>query len=304
MLRTIGLRLLQVPIALLGMTLIVFLFVTASGDPVLLLADPNASAADLEAMRRELGFDRPWIVQYLSFLGNALIGDFGVSFRHRLPAMEFVLGQLPATLELAAASLLIATLISIPLGITAARNKGRPIDFFATMVAVLGQSMPVFWLGMLLLLAFAVVLPIFPVGGRGSLAHLVLPAVTLGWYFNALITRMVRSSMLETLSQNYVRTARAKGLTERRVVMRHAFRNAQIPIITVWGLQAGNLLTGTVVAETVFSWPGLGRASVAAVLARDIPVVMASVFVFTVIFLIINLLVDLSYYLIDPRIRH
>ncbi|MEQ9811901.1 MAG: ABC transporter permease [Azospirillaceae bacterium] len=303
MLRTIGSRLLQVPIALLGMTLIVFLFVTASGDPVLLLADPGASDADLEAMRRELGFDRPWIVQYLSFLGDALTGDFGTSFRHRLPAMDFVLGQLPATLELAAASLVIATAISIPLGITAARNKGKPIDLVATMVAVLGQSMPVFWLGMLLILAFAVALPIFPVGGRGTLAHLVLPAVTLGWYFNALITRMVRSTMLETLNQNYVRTARAKGVPERRVVMRHAFRNAQVPIITVWGLQAGNLLTGTVVAETVFSWPGLGRASVAAVLARDIPVVMASVFVFTVIFLVINLLVDLSYYLIDPRIR-
>jgi len=303
MLRIIGSRLLQVPIALLGMTLIVYIFVTASGDPVLLLADPGASAADLEAMRRELGFDRPWIVQYLSFLGDALMGDFGTSFRHRLPAMEFVLGQLPATLELAAASLFIATVISIPLGIAAARHKGRPVDLIATMVAVLGQSMPVFWLGMLLILAFAVALPIFPVGGRGTFAHLVLPAVTLGWYFNALITRMVRSTMLETLNQNYVRTARAKGVPERRVVMRHAFRNAQVPIITVWGLQAGNLLTGTVVAETVFSWPGLGRASVAAVLARDIPVVMASVFVFTVIFLVINLLIDLSYYLIDPRIR-
>jgi peptide/nickel transport system permease protein len=303
MLRFLVSRTLQIPVVLLGMTLLVFVFISVSGDPVAAMLSPDAGALQIEAMRQRLGLDRPLHERYLLFLASALQGDFGTSFRHREPAFRVVLAHLPATLELAAASMLVATLIALPLGMAAARHRGGMIDTLATTLAVLGQSMPVFWIALLLILVFALILPWFPVGGRGTLAHLVLPAVALGWYFNALLTRMVRSTMLEVLNQNYVRTARAKGLSERRVVWHHAFRNAFVPLLTVWGLQAGNLLTGTVVAETVFAWPGLGRASVAAVLGRDIPVVMASVFLFTLVFLLINLLIDLAYYMVDPRIR-
>ena len=217
--------------------------------------------------------------------------------------MEVVLDALPATLELALAALVVATLISIPLGVLAAIRREGPIDMAATVIAVLGQSMPVFWLGIILIMIFSVMLQWFPVSGRGGFAALVLPALTLGWYMNAIMTRLTRTAMLEVLSEPYIRTARAKGLPERRVVLRHGLRNALIPIVTIWGLQAGTMLTGTVVTETVFSWPGVGRASIYAVLGRDYPVVLASIAVFTLIFVVINLLIDVAYLIIDPRIR-
>jgi len=303
MLRLVLARVLQVPVVILAMSLLVFVFLNASGDPAQMLMPIEASPDDLERMRRSLGLDQPLYVQYWNFLVNALQGDFGVSIRSRQPAIDTVLHALPATLELALAAMIVSTAISIPLGIAAAVKRDTPIDTAATVVAVLGQSMPVFWLGILLILVFSVTLHWLPVSGRGSWQALILPAVTLGWYMNALMTRLTRSAMLEVLNEPYIRTARAKGLPGRMIIMRHAFRNARIPIITVWGLQVGAMLTGTVVTETVFSWPGLGRASIHAVLGRDFPVVMASIALFTLIFVIINLIVDLTYYALDPRIR-
>lgn len=296
-------RLLQVPLVLLGASLVVFVLLSASGDPAALLLPPEAPAEDIARMRERLGLDRPLYERYGLFLFDVVRGDFGMSFRARQPALEVVLQHLPATIELALAGLFVATAISIPLGIMAAIRKDSAIDVTATIAAVLGQSMPVFWLGLILILVFAVHLQWFPVSGRGEWTSLVLPAVALGWYMNALMTRLTRSAMLEVLSQPFIRTARAKGLPERKVVLRHAFGNALIPILTIWGLQAGTMLTGTVVTETVFSWPGLGRASIAAVLGRDYPVVLASIAVFTLIFVTLNLLVDLIYLVIDPRIR-
>ena len=303
MLRLILMRLIQVPLVILAVSLLVFVFLNASGDPVLLLLPFDASPEDVEEMRKALGLDKPLMVRYGIFLWDAIQGDFGVSLRSHQPALSIVLDALPATIELALAAMLVATVISIPLGITAAVKRGGTIDMAATVVSVLGQSMPVFWLGILLIMLFSVTLHWFPVSGRGGISSLILPAVTLGWYMNALMTRMTRTAMLEVLSEPYILTARAKGLPERLVIMKHAFRNARVPIITIWGLQAGTMLTGTVVTETVFSWPGLGRASIYAVAGRDYPVVLASIALFTLIFVTINLVIDLAYFVLDPRIR-
>ena len=303
MLRLILMRLIQVPLVILAVSLLVFVFLNASGDPVLLMLPFDASPEDVEEMRKALGLDKPLMVRYGIFLWDAIQGDFGVSLRSHQPALTIVLDALPATIELALAAMLVATVISIPLGITAAVKRGGTIDMTATVVSVLGQSMPVFWLGILLIMLFSVTLHWFPVSGRGGISSLILPAVTLGWYMNALMTRMTRTAMLEVLSEPYILTARAKGLPERLVIMKHAFRNARVPIITIWGLQAGTMLTGTVVTETVFSWPGLGRASIYAVAGRDYPVVLASIALFTLIFVTINLVIDLAYFVFDPRIR-
>ncbi len=293
----------QLPISLLGLTLIIFIFMTVSGDPATLMMPEDASPAEVEALRRTLGVDRPVIEQYGRFVWNALHGDFGMSFRNREPAFDVILRFFPATLELAGAALLIGTLISLPLGTLAAVKRGSIIDTVATFISVLGQSMPVFWLGILAILAFALTLGWLPVSGRGTIWHLIMPACVLGWYINAYMTRFVRSTMLETLNENYIRTARAKGMPERIVIFRHAFKNAQVPLLTIWGLEAGSLLTGTVVIETVFAWPGLGRAAVIAVTARDYPVVLASAIMFGMTYILINLIIDLAYHWIDPRIR-
>jgi peptide/nickel transport system permease protein len=303
MLRLLLVRLAQVPIVIVVVSFVVFAFLNASGDPVRLLLPIEATDADVEAMRVALGLDRPMLVRYWDFLLNALHGDFGMSIRARQPAIDIVLQALPATLELAATALVLATLISIPLGIVSAVRRNGIVDTLATTASVLGQSMPVFWLGIILIMVFSVKLGWLPASGRGHWTALILPAVALGWYMNALMSRMTRTAMLEVLGQPFIRTARAKGLPERMVVMKHAFGNARIPILTIWGLQAGAMLTGTVITETVFSWPGLGRASIYALQGRDYPVVLASIALFTVIFLAINLVVDLAYFWLDPRIR-
>lgn len=303
MLRLLLIRLAQVPIVIVVVSFIVFAFLNASGDPVRMLLPIEANEADVEAMRVALGLDRPMLVRYWDFLVNALQGDFGMSLRARQPAIDIVLQALPATLELAFTALVFATLVSIPLGILAAVRRNGVIDAIATAASVLGQSMPVFWLGILLIMVFSVQLGWLPASGRGHWTAIILPALALGWYMNALMSRMTRTAMLEVLTQPFIRTARAKGLPERMVVMKHAFGNARIPILTIWGLQAGAMLTGTVITETVFSWPGLGRASIYALQGRDYPVVLASIALFTVIFLVINLLVDLAYFWLDPRIR-
>lgn len=303
MLRLLLIRLAQVPIVIVVVSFIVFAFLNASGDPVRMLLPIEANEADVEAMRVALGLDRPMLVRYWDFLVNALQGDFGMSLRARQPAIDIVLQALPATLELAFTALVFATLVSIPLGILAAVRRNGVIDAIATAASVLGQSMPVFWLGILLIMVFSVQLGWLPASGRGHWTAIILPALALGWYMNALMSRMTRTAMLEVLTQPFIRTARAKGLPERMVVRKHAFGNARIPILTIWGLQAGAMLTGTVITETVFSWPGLGRASIYALQGRDYPVVLASIALFTVIFLVINLLVDLAYFWLDPRIR-
>jgi peptide/nickel transport system permease protein len=303
MIRLVLSRLAQVPIVILAVSFVVFCFLNASGDPVRMLLPIEASHEDVENMRVALGLDRPLLVRYWEFLVNALQGDFGMSLRARQPALDVVLGALPATLELAAVALFFSTAVSIPLGIAAAVRRNSLVDTLATTVSVLGQSMPVFWLGIILIMIFSVKLGWLPASGRGEWTAIILPAIALGWYMNALMSRMTRTAMLEVLSQPFIRTARAKGLPERQVVMKHAFGNARIPILTIWGLQAGAMLTGTVITETVFSWPGLGRASIYALQGRDYPVVLASIALFTVIFLTINLLVDLAYFVLDPRIR-
>jgi len=303
LLRFLLFRIAQIPLVIIVVSLIVFLFLNASGDPVRMLMPIEATEADIERMRVALGLDRPLMVQYVDFLWNALQGDFGMSLRARRPAIDVVLDALPATLELAFAALVLATIISLPLGILAAVRRNTVIDWVATAISVLGQSMPVFWLGILMILVFSVHLGWLPASGRGHWTALIMPALALGWYMNALMSRMTRTAMIEVLNQPYIRTARAKGLSRRRVVLGHAFGNARIPIVTIWGLQAGAMLTGTVITETVFSWPGLGRASIYALQSRDFPVVLASIALFTLMFLVINLLVDLAYFLLDPRVR-
>lgn len=274
-----------------------------SGDPATLLLPEDATEEDVQEMRKKLGVDRPLAEQYGKFLYNAVQGDFGTSFRMREPAFDVIMRFYPATLQLAAFAIVIATLISIPLGTLAAVKRGTFIDTVATFISVLGQSAPVFWVGMLAMLVFSMTLFWLPAAGRGTFAHIILPGGVLGWYMNAFMTRFVRSNMLEILNQNYIRTARAKGLPERTVIFRHAFKSAQVPLLTIFGLEAGALLTGTVVIETVFAWPGLGRAAIYAVNGRDYPVVMASVIMFGVTYIVINFLIDVAYHFIDPRIR-
>lgn len=304
MFRFIIMRVIQAVIAIIVVTFIVFLFLNSSGDPVALLLPDNASEAQKLAYKQMLGLDRPVVEQYLRFLSNLVLkGDFGTSFRNQEPAMRVVLRHIPATAQLAVSAFVIGTLISIPLGVLAATKRGSIIDTIAIIISTLGQSMPIFWLGLLVILIFSVELGWFPVGGRGDIKNLVMPSFTLGWYMSALMTRLVRSAMLEVLNQDYIRTARGKGVIERVVITKHAFRNALIPIITVWGLQLGSLLTSAVITETTFSWPGVGRASIYAVSGRDYPVVLAAVFLFTIIFVGINFIVDIAYTISDPRIR-
>jgi peptide/nickel transport system permease protein len=243
-----------------------------------------------------------WL-QYVQFLGGALTGDFGTSFRHQQPALPLVLERLPATLELAGAALALAVVLALPLGILAAVYRGRLLDVLAMAFAVVGQATPYFWMGIMLILVVSVELGWLPTSGRGGLERLILPTVTLGTHFAASLARLTRTSMLEVLGQQFVTTARAKGLSERSVVLAHALKNAAVPVVTLIGLQFGTLLGGAVVTETIFAWPGVGRLAVQSVFVRDYPVVQAGVFVLALTFVAINLLVDLLYGVLDPRIR-
>jgi len=297
-------KLLHTAFVALGVVTLAFAALRLSGDPAATMLPGDASVDQLEALRRELGLDRPIYVQYLQFLGGALRGDFGTSFRHQQPALGLVLERLPATMELAFAALLLATVVALPLGILAAIRHGRLIDALAMGFAVVGQSTPTFWMGIMLILVVSVELGVLPTSGRGGWEYLILPAVTLGTQFAALLARLTRTSMLEVLGQDFLRTARAKGLRERTVVFGHALKNASVPVITLAGLQFGTLLGGAVVTETVFAWPGVGRLAVQSIFVRDYPVVQAAVFVLALSFVTINLLVDLAYGQLDPRIRH
>jgi ABC-type dipeptide/oligopeptide/nickel transport system permease component len=288
---------------LLGISVVVFIILHLTGDPTLLLLPPDASAEDVARFRRAMGFDDPLYLQYWRFLKGAVQGDFGTSLRHDEPALGLVWQRMPATIELTGIALGVALVLAIPAGIVSAVFRNTPLDYVSTVVALMGQAMPTFWLGIMLILIFSVGLQILPSSGRGSAAHLVLPALTLGLFTTARIMRLTRSGMLEVLGQDYVRTARAKGVGERTIVWKHALKNAGIPVVTIIGLELGTLLGGAVITETIFAWPGVGRLSVQAIYNRDYPLVQAAVFVLASIFVLVNLVVDLLYTYLDPRIR-
>jgi peptide/nickel transport system permease protein/oligopeptide transport system permease protein len=291
--------------AILGVIVIVFAMVRlAPGDPALLLAGEFADQATVERVRERFGLDRPMHEQFIAFVGNLAQGDLGRSTRTNRPVVEDLATFFPNTLELALGGILVAILIGIPAGVISAVRRNTWVDAVVTFLALLGVSMPVFWFGLLAILFFSVNLGWFPVAGRGTLAHLVLPAITIGVSSTAIIARMTRSSMLEVLDQDYVRTARAKGVLRSSVIVKHALRNALVPVVTVGGLEFGRLMAGAVLTETVFTWPGIGRLLVDSILARDYPVVQGAVLVIATAFIVVNLLVDLVYGLIDPRIRY
>lgn len=316
-------RLLQSIIVLIGVTLISFASLQMGGDPTYLFVSENASAEEIARAREALGFDRPLYVQYLSYIWNALQGDFGNSLSYRQPAMDVVMRAMPATIELTFFSLVLAIGLSIPLGIYAALNRGKPVDGGIMTLAMLGQSIPNFWMGIMMILYFGLYLRWFPISGHvpfleplfagefstaftnlpRSMYFMFMPAVAVGTYTLARNARLIRSSMLEVLQQDYVRTARSKGISERRVVVNHAMRNAWLPVVTMIGLEFGFLLGGVVVVETVFSYPGIGRLVFNAINQRDIPVVQASVILLAVIFILLNLIVDLIYARLDPRVK-
>jgi peptide/nickel transport system permease protein len=296
-------RLLQSLVVLLGVSFVVFFILFLTGDPAAVMLPPEASAEDIRNFRESMGFNDPFFVQYGRFLLGALRGNFGTSIRHGEPAFTLVVERMPATFELAGAALVIALLLAIPAGIVSAVRRNTPVDYISTVVALLGQSMPTFWLGIMLILVFSVQFHVLPSSGRGTWQHLVLPAVTLGLFTTARITRLTRSGMLEVLNQDYIRTAKAKGVSDPPVVWKHALKNAAIPIVTIVGIELGTLLGGSVITETIFAWPGVGRLSVQAIYNRDYPVVQAAVFLLSTTFVLVNLVVDMLYTYLDPRIR-
>jgi ABC-type dipeptide/oligopeptide/nickel transport system permease component len=296
-------RLLQTVFVLFGVSLLSFGTLFLSGDPTMLMVSESWNTQQIEEFRHRMGFDRPWYVQYGDFVSRAVRGDFGTSLRQQQPTFTLIGQRLPATLQLAASAMAIALLVGLPLGVLAAIRRGSVWDNLLMLFGLLGQSLPVFWLGLLLIMIFAVGLGWFPVAGADTPQHLFLPAITLGLFSTAYIARMARSSMLEVLGRDYVRTARAKGLEPRSVVVRHALRNALIPLVTVIGLQFGALLGGAVITETIFAWPGVGRLTIQAIQTKDLPLVQACVVLLASIFVLVNLAVDLLYTYLDPRIR-
>ncbi len=285
-----------------GISIMSFFFIHLSGDPVMLMLPPDATHAEIETLRQQLGFNDPLPLQYWRFASRAVRGDLGTSLYHRVPAVNLVLERLPASLELAGAAMLISLVVSIPLGIISAIKRGSLWDVSSMLGALLGLSMPHFWLGIMLILVFSVTLGWLPTSGRGTLAQLIMPSLALGLSLMAMFARLTRSVMLEVLSQDYVRTARAKGLVEKLVIGKHALKNAMIPLVTVAGMQFGFLIGGTVIIETVFAWPGVGRLVVQAIFSRDYPLVQASVMVLAVLFVLMNLITDLIYLYLDPQI--
>jgi ABC-type dipeptide/oligopeptide/nickel transport system permease component len=304
MLAYLGRRAGDALLAVLGVSTIAFLAIRVSGDPVALLVTEYATPEDIERVRRLLGLDLPLWRQYARFVADALQGNFGESLRFLKPAAPLVYGALPATVSLAAAALTVALLVGLPLGVVAGARRGSLVDGLAVAMATLGQSIPYFWLGILLVMLFAVHLGWLPAFGSETLRHLVLPALTLSVTPMARIARIVRSGIVEVLTHDYVRTARAKGLRNARVLLRHALPNVAIPVVTILALDFGTLLGGAVVTETIFAWPGVGRLVVQAIQSRDYPVVQAVVFYLAMAFVAINLLMDLLYARLDPRIRY
>lgn len=296
-------RVMSAVLVLFGVTSIVFALIRLSGDPARLLLPPEATAAQIAQFHRDFGLDRPIPIQYIDYISHAVTGNFGLSIRHEEPAMQLVLERAPATAELTVVALFFALLIAIPTGILAATNRGSVTDAAAMGIAVLGQAMPVFLLGIILILVFSVKLGWLPVGGLVGPQSLILPGITLGAYSAAVMARLLRSSLIDVLEQDYIRTAKAKGLDRVSVIRKHALKNAAIPVVTVFGLQVATLFGGAVITESVFSYPGMGRLALQAISDRDFPVVEAFVVVVSAIVIFANLLVDLAYPLLDPRIR-
>ena len=297
-------RLWHTVFVLIGISVISFFFIHLSGDPVMLMLPGDASTQEIETLREQLGFNDPIHVQYVRFAWQAIRGEFGNSLYYKIPAMELILERLPASLELAVAAMLIALLVAVPIGILSAVRRGSMLDMGSMLGALFGLSMPHFWLGIMMILLFSVKLGWLPTSGRGTLAHLVMPSLALGMSLMAMFARLTRSVMLEVLSLDYIRTARSKGLREPVVIYKHALKNALIPIVTVAGMQFGFLLGGTVIIETVFAWPGVGRLVVQAIFNRDYPLVQAVVLVLAVIFIAVNFIVDMLYMYLDPQISY
>ena len=296
--------LLTVPVLAGVATLVFSLIHLVPGDPVQAMLGESASPQDMAQLRGRLGLDRPLYVQYGAFVKGLATGDLGASLRTNQPVTAAIAERMPATAELALAAMLVATLVSIPLGIIAAVWSGTGVDHAATTLALIGISVPNFWLGPLLAIVFSVTLGWLPVSGRGTLAHLVLPAITLGAPLAAVLARMTRASVLEELRELYVLAARARGASRVRAVLRHAFRNSLIPIVTVIGLQFGAVMTGAVITETIFAWPGVGRLLIQSISFRDYPVVQGCILLIAVTYVAMNLLTDLVYGVLDPRIRY
>ncbi|MEV6532281.1 ABC transporter permease [Streptomyces sp. NPDC051639] len=303
LLRTVLVRLGTALLVLLCAATVSFFLVRLSGDPVKLLLPPDATAQQEAVLRGSLGLDRPLFTQYVDFLWGLPRLDFGNSLFYNEPVRTVLADRLPATLQLAAAALVVTLVIAIPAGIFAAMRRGRPSDRGVMTMVLLGQSTPPFWVGILLILVFAVGLHALPASGYGTFAHLVLPAITLAVYSVAVVARLLRSSLIDVLSSDHIRTARAKGFGPLKVVLTHGLRNASLPVVTVVGLEVGSLLGGAILTEQVFSWPGVGQLTIEAISHRDFPLVQATVLLFAATFVVVNLLVDLSYSFLDPRVR-
>jgi peptide/nickel transport system permease protein len=297
-------RLVQIVPVLLGVTLMVFLIMQmVPGDPAVLVAGEGATDEQVEAIRHDLGLDQPLALQYLSYVGDVVKGDFGESIRTSRPVLDEILVRLPITLELAFWSIVITVVLGVLIGIIAATKQNSFTDVGLMMVALLGVSLPNFWLGLMLIIYFSVGLQWFPVAGWGTFSHIILPAITLGTGGAAIVARMTRASMLEVIRQDYIRTAKAKGVRQRLIIYKHALKNALIPVITVVGLQFGALLGGTVLTESVFAINGVGRLIIDAIRMRDLPLVQGSILFVSVLFVIVNLLVDLSYRFLNKRVE-
>ncbi len=297
-------RLVQSVVSMLVVSVVVFTLVRLSGDPIAIMAPPEATQQDIELIRSYLGLDQPWTVQYWRFIHRAVQGDFGQSVRFRRPAMDLILERYGATLELGGLAVLIVIVVAIPVGVHAAVRRGTALDYVARGFAALGQAVPPFWLGLLLVLVFGVLLHLLPTSGRGTPLHVILPGVTLGWFAVAGLMRLTRSSMLDVLGSEYVKLARIKGLPERQVIWKHAFKNAALPVVTFAALLFVALLNGSIIVETVFSWPGLGLLVIEAVDSRDYPIVQAVVLCLSAMYIGVNLLVDILYAYLNPKIRY
>ena len=293
----------QLAVVIVGISMLAFAILHVIGDPVTLLLPQNAGQEEYARYNKLLGLDKPIYVQYWKFASRAVQGDFGKSWYADTPAFKLVLERMPPTLYLTTAGLVTALLIALPLGILAALKRHSFVDSLCTMVAVAGQAMPIFWLGIMLIIIFAVQLRLLPASGYGTWRHFLMPAFTLGAFLAPITMRLVRSGVIEIMNMEYIKTARAKGLAERLVVIKHAFRNACIPVITVLGLQFGQLLGGAVITETVFAWPGVATLTVDAIRNQDFPVVQCAVVLLALIIVAVNFLVDMIVGLIDPRIR-
>ena len=300
-------RLLQTLLVIFGVSIVSFGLMFLTGDPTELMLGAGAdfmTHEEIEAYRQAMGFDRPWIVQYADFAAGAVRGDFGDSLMHHRPAFSVVAQRMPATVQLALFALAISVIFAIPAGVISATRPNSWYDYLSMTGALIGQSVPSFWLGILLMLFFGVYLKWLPISGRGTWQHLVLPGFTLAAFSLARNARLTRSSLLEVMQQDYMRTARAKGLNENLVVYRHGLRNALIPLVTMVGLQVGFLLGGSVIIETIFAWPGIGRLIIQSIYNKDFPVVQAGVTLLATIFVMVNLLVDLLYAWLDPRVQY